>query len=167
MVCPCELLEGKQWVYKKRVPDKAFKWLSPRSGVAIYCNSHKTRRKTLLKSISFWVSDTSAKVPLLLGKGLFMKTSCIFCLTCFLMEQTWCTLSCKCIWTICAWNWFKTVISSNNKCIFIFGNFSPVAKERKDINYYLGQSTSVVISNLHETTFGQNWVRTKLWQINA
>ena len=72
MVCPCELLEERQWVFKKRVPDKAFKWLSPRSGVAIYCNSHKTRRKTLLKSISFWVSDTSAKVPLLV-KGSSWK----------------------------------------------------------------------------------------------
>ena len=28
-------------------------------------------------------------------------------------------------------------------------------------------NASVVFSNLHETTFGQNWVRTKLWQINA
>ena len=27
--------------------------------------------------------------------------------------------------------------------------------------------SSVVISNLHETTFGQNWVRSNLWQIGA
>ena len=88
MVCPCELLEERQWVFKKRVPDKAFKWLSPRSGVAIYCNSRKTRRKNAFKEhlfLSFWHQCKSTS----LGKGLFMKTSCICCLTCFLMEQAW------------------------------------------------------------------------------
>ena len=74
MVCPCELLEEKQWVFKKRVPDKAFKWLSPLAQASLFIATLiKQDEKTLLKSISFWVSDTKCKSTSL-GKGIFMKT---------------------------------------------------------------------------------------------
>ena len=42
-----------------------------------------------------------------------------------------------------------------------------IYREQKYIIRSSMEYSSVVISNLHETTFGRNWVRFIIWQISA
>ena len=80
MVCPCELLEEKekQWVFKKRVPDKAFKWLSLFTQASLFIATLIKQDKNAFKEHLFWISGIRAKDLSLLIRGSSWKASFIF-----------------------------------------------------------------------------------------